>query len=98
MYLLRHTTSYDVVPTMKQRRVSTGTILLAMVVMAIIFIFVFVLISVLISYNNTLKISDFGTWKQMSEKSAKMTFTGTVSWMAPEVIRNDPCSEKVDVW
>jgi len=47
---------------------------------------------------NTLKISDFGTWKQMSEKSAKMTFAGTVSWMAPEVIRNDPCSEKVDIW
>ena len=34
----------------------------------------------------------------MSDKSAKMTFTGTVAWMAPEVIRNDPCSEKVDIW
>jgi len=54
--------------------------------------------NILVSNHETLKISDFGTWKQMSEKSAKMTFTGTVSWMAPEVIRNDPCSEKVDIW
>lgn len=34
----------------------------------------------------------------MLESSTKMTFAGTVAWMAPEVIRNDPCSEKVDVW
>ena len=54
--------------------------------------------SILIARNDVLKISDFGTWKAMSEKSAKMTFTGTVAWMAPEVIRNDPCSEKVDIW
>eukprot|EP00111_Clytia_hemisphaerica_P014486 TCONS_00042650-protein len=54
--------------------------------------------NILISNKNNLKISDFGTWKQMSEKSAKMTFAGTVAWMAPEVIRNDPCSEKVDIW
>ena len=54
--------------------------------------------SILISNNNSLKISDFGTWKPMSEKSAKMTFAGTVAWMAPEVIRNEPCSEKVDIW
>ena len=45
-----------------------------------------------------LKISDFGTSREFSDKSAKMTFAGTVAWMAPEVIRNEPCSEKVDVW
>lgn len=27
-----------------------------------------------------------------------MSFAGTVAWMAPEVIRNEPCSEKVDIW
>lgn len=54
--------------------------------------------SILVSYNDIIKISDFGTCKELSEKSAKMTFTGTVAWMAPEMIRNEPCSEKVDIW
>ncbi len=27
-----------------------------------------------------------------------MSFAGTVSWMAPEIIRHEPCSEKVDIW
>uniref|UniRef100_A0A8D2ZVQ8 Mitogen-activated protein kinase kinase kinase 12 n=1 Tax=Scophthalmus maximus TaxID=52904 RepID=A0A8D2ZVQ8_SCOMX len=30
--------------------------------------------------------------------STKMSFAGTVAWMAPEVIRNEPVSEKVDIW
>lgn len=54
--------------------------------------------NVLVGSRDILKISDFGTCKEFSEKSAKMTFAGTVAWMAPEVIRNEPCSEKVDVW
>ncbi|EDO37575.1 predicted protein, partial [Nematostella vectensis] len=54
--------------------------------------------NILVSSNDILKISDFGTCKEFNEKSAKMTFAGTVAWMAPEVIRNEPCSEKVDVW
>lgn len=54
--------------------------------------------NVLVGLEDILKISDFGTCKEFSEKSAKMTFAGTVAWMAPEVIRNEPCSEKVDVW
>ena len=41
--------------------------------------------NVLISYNDTLKISDFGTCKQLNDRSTKMSFTGTVAWMAPEV-------------
>ncbi|RMX52851.1 hypothetical protein pdam_00011312 [Pocillopora damicornis] len=52
--------------------------------------------NVLVGADDLLKISDFGTCKEFSEKSAKMTFAGTVAWMAPEVIRNEPCSEKVD--
>ena len=55
--------------------------------------------NVLISHNNVLKISDFGTSRQLSDgHSTKMSFAGTVAWMAPEVIRNEPCSEKIDVW
>jgi serine/threonine protein kinase len=44
------------------------------------------------------KISDFGTSREWNEISTKMTFAGTVAWMAPEIIRNEPCSEKVDIW
>ncbi|XP_071505294.1 mitogen-activated protein kinase kinase kinase 13-A-like [Diadema antillarum] len=54
--------------------------------------------NVLVSNNDILKISDFGTSREWNEKSTKMSFAGTVAWMAPEVIRNEPCSEKVDVW
>merc|ERR1712038_1559940 len=45
-----------------------------------------------------IKISDFGTSRQWSEHSTKMSFAGTVAWMAPEVIRNEVCNEKVDIW
>lgn len=54
--------------------------------------------NILISTNDVLKISDFGTSRQWNERSTKMSFAGTVAWMAPEVIRNEPCSEKVDIW
>ncbi|XP_076316774.1 mitogen-activated protein kinase kinase kinase 13-like [Tachypleus tridentatus] len=54
--------------------------------------------NVLISLNGTLKISDFGTCRQWNEISTRMSFAGTVAWMAPEIIRNEPCSEKVDIW
>ncbi|XP_076351101.1 uncharacterized protein LOC143247252 [Tachypleus tridentatus] len=54
--------------------------------------------NVLISLNGILKISDFGTCRQWNEISTRMSFAGTVAWMAPEIIRNEPCSEKVDIW
>lgn len=56
-------------------------------------------LSILIGRDGIVKISDFGTsreWK--NEMSTKMSFAGTVAWMAPEVIKNEPCSEKVDIW
>lgn len=54
--------------------------------------------NVLISLNEVLKISDFGTCRQLNDISTKMSFAGTVAWMAPEIIRHEPCSEKVDIW
>ncbi|NWX49745.1 M3K12 kinase, partial [Steatornis caripensis] len=54
--------------------------------------------SMLITYDDVVKISDFGTSKELIDKSTKMSFAGTVAWMAPEVIRNEPVSEKVDIW
>jgi len=55
-------------------------------------------VSILISSNDTVKISDFGTSRSWNDISTKMSFAGTVAWMAPEVIRSEPCSEKIDVW
>ena len=46
----------------------------------------------------TLKISDFGTARQFGPKSTPQSFRGSLSWMAPEVIRSEPCSQMVDVW
>jgi len=54
--------------------------------------------NILIGNNEIMKISDFGTSLQSSEHSTKMSFAGTVAWMAPEIIRNEPCNEKVDIW
>ena len=52
----------------------------------------------LIGENNVVKISDFGTCRQWNDISVEMSFIGTYAWMAPEVIRKELCSEKVDVW
>lgn len=54
--------------------------------------------NVLVASNDIVKISDFGTSREWNEKSTKMSFAGTVAWMAPEVIRNEMCNEKVDIW
>ena len=59
---------------------------------------IFFFFSILIGRNDIIKISDFGTSRQWSEHSTKMSFAGTVAWMPPEVIRNEPCNEKVDIW
>lgn len=54
--------------------------------------------NVLIAANETVKISDFGTCREWNDVSTRMSFAGTLAWMAPEVIRNEPCNEKVDIW
>ncbi|KPJ09077.1 Mitogen-activated protein kinase kinase kinase 12 [Papilio machaon] len=54
--------------------------------------------NLLIADNLVVKVSDFGTSREWNDVSEIMSFTGTVAWMAPEVIRHEPCSERVDVW
>ncbi|RVE46051.1 hypothetical protein evm_009331 [Chilo suppressalis] len=54
--------------------------------------------NILIADNLVVKVSDFGTSREWNDVSTIMSFTGTVAWMAPEVIRHEPCSERVDVW
>ncbi|VEN45229.1 unnamed protein product [Callosobruchus maculatus] len=54
--------------------------------------------NVLIGDEETIKISDFGTSRTWNGVSEKMSFAGTVAWMAPEAIQELACSEKVDIW
>ena len=55
--------------------------------------------NILVAEDYSLKISDFGTSKELIDNSSRvMSVNGTTAWMAPEVIRSKPCSEKVDVW
>lgn len=55
--------------------------------------------SILIAVNSVVKISDFGASREWRhEMSTPMSFCGTPAWLAPELIRNEPCSERVDVW
>ena len=46
-----------------------------------------------------LKIGDLGAVTQLTkEKHYSRTFTGTIAWMAPEVILKKKYCEKVDIW
>ncbi|CAI5439847.1 unnamed protein product [Caenorhabditis angaria] len=55
--------------------------------------------NILISDDDSIKICDFGTSHlQCKSDSTMMSFCGTVSWMAPEMLKKEPCSEKVDVY
>uniref|UniRef100_A0A158PAA8 Protein kinase domain-containing protein n=1 Tax=Angiostrongylus cantonensis TaxID=6313 RepID=A0A158PAA8_ANGCA len=52
--------------------------------------------NILFDEEGVVKICDFGTsHQQRKQNSTVMSFCGTVSWMAPEVIKKQPCCEKV---
>ena len=53
----------------------------------------------MLSDKGNIKISDFG-WAGVKDRvdSMKSTFCGTYDYMAPEIMRNKPYDEKVDVW
>jgi serine/threonine protein kinase len=52
----------------------------------------------LIDSAGTLKIGDFGLSRFKSESDDMTGHTGSYRWMAPEVVRNEKYSEKVDVY
>lgn len=56
--------------------------------------------NILLTHNDVLKISDFGTHKVFDDKIpvTSMTYTGTYAYMAPEVIRGESYSFPIDVW
>ncbi|CAI5945435.1 unnamed protein product [Closterium sp. NIES-65] len=55
--------------------------------------------NILVSYKGSVKIADFGVARTEAKNPGDMTCeTGTVRWMAPEVIDHKPYTRKVDVY
>ncbi|AAS53273.1 AFL101Cp [Eremothecium gossypii ATCC 10895] len=54
--------------------------------------------NIIIGFNNTIKLTDFG-WSVITPKGSKRkTLCGTVDYLSPELIRSREYNEKVDVW
>ncbi|GMT13557.1 hypothetical protein PFISCL1PPCAC_4854, partial [Pristionchus fissidentatus] len=54
--------------------------------------------NVLIDSNGTAKLCDFGVSRTFTDRSTLFTVIGTRRYMAPELIRNEKCTEKIDLW
>ncbi|GLE00570.1 hypothetical protein PINS_up009327 [Pythium insidiosum] len=54
--------------------------------------------NVLLSATWTAKLSDFGVSREVSEQQLMTAEVGTVAWIAPEVLRAEPYSERADVY
>lgn len=54
--------------------------------------------NILIGFNNTIKLTDFG-WSVLNEKGQKRkTLCGTIDYLSPELIKSREYDDKVDVW
>ncbi|KAF8314143.1 kinase-like domain-containing protein [Cantharellus anzutake] len=53
--------------------------------------------NLLLGLDGEVKIADFGCSVQ-ANSNRRMTFCGTLGYMAPEMIAGEPCMEKVDHW
>ncbi|OAD80732.1 hypothetical protein PHYBLDRAFT_88191, partial [Phycomyces blakesleeanus NRRL 1555(-)] len=59
--------------------------------------------NILVEADGVCKISDFGLSKkndysQVYDANSRMSLRGSIYWMAPEVVKNEPYSAKVDIW
>ncbi|TKR94158.1 hypothetical protein L596_008482 [Steinernema carpocapsae] len=55
-------------------------------------------LNILVDQCDNVKICDCEGHKESDKKSQMMSMRGTTAWMAPEYIRGENCTEKVDVW
>ena len=53
--------------------------------------------NLLINSNNILKLCDFG-WSVYLHSNKRVTFCGTVEYMAPEIVKNEGYDFSIDVW
>eukprot|EP01133_Synstelium_polycarpum_P016180 gene16180-19258_t len=54
--------------------------------------------NILLTENGTVKIGDFGVSSQIISTFCKGSIAGTPYWMAPELIKEEKYSSKVDIW
>ena len=55
--------------------------------------------NMLITRNGEIRLSDFGVSTELVSKlSQRNSFRGSISWMAPEVLREQPYDGRADVW
>ncbi|KAI8374897.1 kinase-like domain-containing protein [Blakeslea trispora] len=59
--------------------------------------------NILVEEDGICKISDFGLskkndYEEVYDQNSRMSLRGSIYWMAPEVVKNEPYSAKVDIW
>ncbi|NXP72957.1 PAK3 kinase, partial [Ramphastos sulfuratus] len=55
--------------------------------------------NILLAMGGFVKLADFGVSACVTpEHSKRMTYVGTLQWMAPEVMKQELCSFKADIW
>ncbi|OBZ87480.1 MAP kinase kinase kinase mkh1 [Choanephora cucurbitarum] len=59
--------------------------------------------NILVEADGICKISDFGLskkndYEEVYDQNSRMSLRGSIYWMAPEVVKNEPYSAKVDIW
>ncbi|KNH08051.1 protein kinase C21 [Perkinsela sp. CCAP 1560/4] len=55
--------------------------------------------NMLLTKNGELRLSDFGvSTESVARLSQRNSFRGSISWMAPEVLREQPYDDRADIW